>query len=110
MSFSGRGHSRSARRFVQGTSWRDDRALDEILSRRLSYLRRHAAEFHGLEVRRDGYVATQALLSVKDGGSETYTERDIVRVVRNNTKACLISSLGCEHGENHGVGDGTRGL
>ncbi|XP_012284843.1 tRNA 2'-phosphotransferase 1 [Orussus abietinus] len=57
--------------------------IDVILSKKLSYLLRHGAVREGLNIRSDGFILVEELLSKSLRG---YTLNDIQRVVENNSK------------------------
>lgn len=70
----------------KGSSWWEDDP-DTILSKKMSDILRHRAKDFGLEMRPDGYVCIRELLKIDRGRFFAgFSERDVVRIVQNNTK------------------------
>jgi len=70
----------------KGSSWWEDDP-DTILSKKMSDILRHRAKDFGLEMRPDGYVSIRELLKIDRGRFFAgFSERDVVRIVQNNTK------------------------
>ena len=66
--------------------WRDEDP-DTVLSRKITEILRHRAMRFGLQMGPDGFVNLREMLSIDHGRFfASFTERDVVRVVRSNVK------------------------